>query len=79
MRFFDFDFLNSSKALSGMTLGVYLIHPIYLEIVSYLLKDDLLGYMSGFFYIPLVSFFVFLVSLFSVFIMSKIKGLKVCI
>lgn len=79
MRFFTFDFLKSTKKLAALSFGVYLIHPIFLDIVAYTMRDKSLEYMNAFLYIPIFSIIIFIASLFVAYIMSKIVLLKNCI
>lgn len=74
---FNKDFKLS--AISKLSFGVYLIHPIFLEAIFYVGKDWLLSRLDVYMYIPLVSFIVFCFSCLSAFVMSKTRFLYKCI
>lgn len=79
MRFFTFNFFKSTKELADLSFGVYLIHPIFLDIIAYTVRDKSLEYINAFLYIPIFSIIVFIASLFVAYIMSKVTLLKNCI
>ncbi|MFS1501778.1 acyltransferase family protein, partial [Vibrio splendidus] len=45
------------------SFGVYLIHPIFLDVINFAIKDLLLLYMNAYVYVPTVSFVVMVLSL----------------
>ncbi len=61
------------------SFGIYLVHPIFLDGASLLIRDKMLSVMNAFFYIPLASVIVFVLSYGAVLIMSRIRFLKRCI
>ncbi|WP_157938710.1 acyltransferase [Vibrio splendidus] len=65
--------------VAKFSFGIYLIHPVFLDIFSVLGKDWFLNQLDIYTYIPLVSFLIFTLSYFSVLILSKINHLNRCI
>lgn len=64
---------------AGLSFGIYLIHPIFLDITSALTKSWLPDKLNVYVYIPLVALVVFVLSYQTVFVMSKIKFFKKCV
>ncbi len=67
------------SGISKLSLGIYLVHPVFLDAVAFVGKDWLLSYMDVYLYIPLVSVIVFGFSYLSAFCMSKIPVLNKCV
>ncbi len=64
---------------AAFSFGIYLIHPVFLDLITFFGKDQFLDKLDVYIYIPVVSFIVFILSYIGVFIMSKIKFLNKCI
>jgi len=64
---------------SKLSFGIYLVHPIFLDIFSFLAKHSFLSTINIFWYIPLFSVIVFISSYITVIIMSKTKYISKCI
>ncbi len=67
------------NAISKLSLGIYLIHPVFLDLLSFIGKDWLLSKLDLYLYIPLASVLVFTLSYLSTAVMSHIKFLKKCV
>lgn len=67
------------NAISKLSLGIYLVHPVFLDALSFVGKDWLIARLDVYVYIPLVSTIVFVLSYLSAFVMSKVKFLNRCI
>lgn len=65
--------------IATYSFGIYLIHPIFRDIFSFLLKDKLLELMHSGLYIVLVSLVIILLSYFACEAMSRIRYLRNCI
>ncbi len=74
---FDKDF--KLNAISKLSLGIYLVHPIFIDLLSFIGKDWLLSRLDVYIYIPLASIIVFTFSYLAAFIMSNIKFLNKCV
>ena len=64
---------NLVVKLSSLSLGVYLIHGIYLDITKKLFDYDTVHSLIG---IPIYSIIVFIVSVMTINILKKIKFVK---
>ena len=64
---------------SKLSFGIYLVHPILLDIFLSLAKDSFLSTINIYGYIPLVSILIFISSYVTIIIMSKTKYLSKCI
>lgn len=71
------DFRLSS--ISKLSLGIYLVHPVFLDAISFIGKDWFLSRLDVYMYIPLVSVIVFSLSYLSALLMSKIRFLDKCV
>lgn len=58
------------------TLGIYLVHPVFIIIIDRFLQEYLLFILNPFVYIPVVSLLVFLVSLVVSYLFSRNRILK---
>lgn len=67
------------SGISKLSLGIYLVHPVFLDAVAFVGKDWLLSYMDVYLYIPLASVIVFGFSYLSAFCMSKMPVLNKCV
>ena len=76
---FNYDFLGKSNELAALSFGIYLVHPIVMDILAFFGRDKILEFMNPFIYVPLASFFILLISLIISLIISKIKYLRNCI
>jgi surface polysaccharide O-acyltransferase-like enzyme len=76
-KFFDKNLKLDSFA--KLNFGIYLVHPVFLDVFTFLGKDRLLDNMSAYIYIPLVSVFVFFSSYGAAFFMSKLKFFHKCV
>ena len=75
-------FLDKEIGLSGfakLSFGIYLVHPVFLDVITSVAQNWLLGKIDLSIYIPLVTIMVFLLSYAASFVMSKIKFLNRCI
>ena len=66
-------------SVAKLSFGVYLVHPIFLDIFSSLAKHSFLSAINIYVYIPSLSILIFISSYITVTIMSKIKYLSKCI
>lgn len=76
---FNYDFLGKSNELAALSFGIYLVHPIVMDILAFFGRDKILEFINPFIYVPLASFFILLTSLIISLIISKIKYLRNCI
>ncbi len=67
------------NAISKLSLGIYLVHPVFLDLLSFIGKDWLLSKLDLYLYIPLASVLVFTLSYLSAVVMSHIRFLKKCV
>ncbi|ATN00183.1 hypothetical protein CRN77_10800 [Proteus vulgaris] len=64
---------------SGLSFGIYLIHPVFIDIISFLGKGLIQGKINAFIYIPLATICVYLLSYLVALFMSKSRILNKCI
>ncbi len=67
------------KTIAGLSFGIYLIHPLFIDIISFAVKDKLLAKIDVLIYIPLSAMTVFILSSITVWVMSKIILLRNCV
>ncbi|WP_353167687.1 acyltransferase family protein [Providencia sp.] len=73
------DFDIKSEHFANLSFGIYLIHPIFIELVSQALRVKVYSLFGSVGYIAITSVLVFALSYLSVLVMSKSKVLKKCI
>lgn len=69
----------NGKKLASYSFGIYLIHPIYLDIINFLLSEDIVGNFNPFIYIPVTSIIIFILSLLSAIFIKKLPYFRHCI
>lgn len=79
MNAFNYNILKSSAKLAGLSFGIYLVHPVFIDIITFTIRDSILLILNPYIYIILVSIIVFTMSLLSAILMSKNKYLERCI
>ncbi len=76
MKRFRFRFLSEklTRELSLMTLGIYIVHPLFIRLISYLnFLDNMRGSLL---YIPIVSLVIFIISLIVTYFIRSIPILR---
>lgn len=76
------NFFNRELGLSNfskLSFGIYLIHPVFIDAITFSSKSWLLSKVDVYLYIPIVGLVVFLLSYITVLVMSKIVFLRKCV
>lgn len=70
---------TSLNNISKFTLGIYLVHPVFLDILNFIAKEWLLSRLDVYVYIPLASVVIFCLSCGLTYVLSKVKLLNKCV
>ncbi|AFJ45629.1 hypothetical protein EBL_c05030 [Shimwellia blattae DSM 4481 = NBRC 105725] len=63
----------NTPVFRGDYLGIYLVHPIFIDMLHYLFK---VKYYHPIYYIPIFSMITFLLSAISVYFLMKIRSVR---
>lgn len=66
-------FGSAGGRLAALSFGVYLVHPVFLDVFSFLFKSRVSNAFEAVFYVSLVSIAVFVLSCFAAYCIKKFK------